>query len=38
VTERDVIALSARGERLPPRALLTPGARDRARALGLEEG
>lgn len=35
VTERDVIALSARGEKLPARALLTPGARDRARALGL---
>lgn len=38
VTERDVIALSARGEKLPRGALLTPGARDRARALGLEEG
>jgi hypothetical protein len=37
VTERDVLALSARGERVPAGALLTPGARDRARALGLLE-
>jgi putative phosphotransacetylase len=37
VTERDVLALSARGEKIPAGALLTPGARDRARALGLAE-
>ncbi|MGQ0648672.1 MAG: PduL/EutD family phosphate acyltransferase [Gemmatimonadaceae bacterium] len=36
ITERDVIATAARGERLPAGALLTPSARDRARALGLE--
>jgi putative phosphotransacetylase len=36
LTERDVIALAARGERLPAHALLTPSARDRARALGLD--
>ena len=35
VTEHDVIRLAARGESLPPNALLTPSARDRARALGL---
>lgn len=35
VTERDVVALAARGERLPAGALLTPRARDRARGLGL---
>ncbi len=36
VTERDVVAMARRGEALPPGALLTPSARDRARALGLE--
>ncbi|MBL8959199.1 MAG: hypothetical protein JNJ98_05045 [Gemmatimonadetes bacterium] len=35
VTEHDVLRLAARGEPLPPNALLTPSARDRARALGL---
>lgn len=35
VTERDVLALSASGAPLPARAILTPSARDRARALGL---
>jgi putative phosphotransacetylase len=35
LTERDVIAIAQRRERLPERALLTPSARDRARALGL---
>jgi putative phosphotransacetylase len=35
ITEREVIRLAARGGRLPDRPLLTPGARDRARALGL---
>jgi hypothetical protein len=35
ITERDVIELARRGERLPADALLTPSARDRARALGL---
>lgn len=36
VTERDVIRIAREGGTLPPRALLTPSARDRARALGLE--
>jgi len=36
ITERDVIRIAREGGRLPPRALLTPSARDRARALGLE--
>jgi len=35
VTERDVVALAGRRERIPGNALLTPSARDRARALGL---
>jgi len=34
-TERDVIAAARRGEAIPPGALLTPSARDRAQALGL---
>jgi putative phosphotransacetylase len=34
-TERDVLAAARRGEGIPPNALLTPSARDRARALGL---
>ncbi len=38
VTERDVLAAAATGEALPPDALLTPSARDRARALGLLPG
>ena len=38
VTERDVLALATRGERIPDGALLTPSARDRARALGLDPG
>lgn len=36
VTERDVIRIAREGGKLPPRALLTPSARDRARALGLD--
>lgn len=36
VTERDVMRIAREGGTLPPRALLTPSARDRARALGLE--
>ena len=36
ITERDLIALARRGEPIPHGALLTPGARDRARALGLD--
>jgi hypothetical protein len=35
VTERDVMRLSNEGGALPAHALLTPSARDRARALGL---
>lgn len=35
VTERDVLAMAASGTMLPDRAILTPSARDRARALGL---
>ena len=35
LTERDVLALSATGAPLPARAILTPSARDRARALGM---
>ena len=35
LTERDVQALASRGGTLPPNALLTPSARDRARAAGL---
>jgi putative phosphotransacetylase len=35
VTERDVVRLSSEGATLPANALLTPSARDRARALGL---
>lgn len=35
VTERDVRELARRGGQLPEGALLTPAARDRARALGL---
>ena len=35
ITERDVVALARRGERLPVDALLTPSARDRARTAGL---
>ena len=38
VTERDVIALARAGGVLPAGALLTPSARDRARALGLAVG
>lgn len=37
VTERDVVRIAREGGTLPPRALLTPSARDRARALGLEQ-
>ena len=36
VTERDVTELARRGEPIPAGALLTPSARDRARALGLD--
>jgi len=35
VTERDVLQLARRGERVPPNAILTPSARDRAVALGI---
>lgn len=35
VTEHDVLAIASRGESLPDGAILTPSARDRARALGL---
>lgn len=35
ITERDVARLAAAGRPLPDNALLTPSARDRARALGL---
>ena len=37
LTERDVAALAARGEKVSPRGpyLLTPAARDRARAMGI---
>lgn len=35
VTERDVMRISSEGAALPANALLTPSARDRARALGL---
>ena len=35
VTERDVQRLARNGQPLPPNAILTPSARDRARALGL---
>jgi putative phosphotransacetylase len=35
ITERDVMQLAKRGERVPADALLTPSARDRAAALGL---
>ena len=35
ITERDVLALARAGTALPAGALLTPSARDRARALGL---
>lgn len=34
-TERDVLSAARRGETIPPDALLTPSARDRALALGL---
>jgi putative phosphotransacetylase len=36
ITERDVVAIARRGESIPPGALLTPSARDRAKALGLQ--
>ncbi len=35
ITERDVIRIARENGSLPPRALLTPSARDRAKALGL---
>jgi hypothetical protein len=37
VTEHDLRVLARAGQPLPPNALLTPSARDRARALGLLE-
>ena len=37
ITERDVLRLARDGTRLPPNAILTPSARDRAAALGLLE-
>lgn len=36
VTERDVVELARHGQPLPHGAMLTPAARDRARALGVE--
>ena len=36
ITERDVLEIARSGGSIPPGALLTPSARDRARALGLE--
>ena len=36
ITERDVVRIAREGGKLPVRALLTPSARDRARALGLD--
>jgi putative phosphotransacetylase len=35
ITERDIIALVRQGQPIPAGAMLTPSARDRARALGL---
>ena len=35
ITERDMVEIARRGEQIPPGALLTPSALDRARALGL---
>jgi putative phosphotransacetylase len=35
ITERELIEMARRGEAIPADALLTPSARDRARALGL---
>jgi len=35
VTERDVLQIARAGGRLPPTAILTPSARDRAAALGM---
>jgi putative phosphotransacetylase len=35
ITERDVVQLARAGQRVPPGALLTPSARDRAVALGI---
>jgi hypothetical protein len=35
ITERDVVQLARRGERVPPNAILTPSARDRAAALAI---
>jgi putative phosphotransacetylase len=37
VTERDVVQMARRGERVPANAILTPSARDRAAALGMLE-
>jgi putative phosphotransacetylase len=37
ITERDVQRIAREGGTIPPRALLTPSARDRARALGMDE-
>ena len=36
ITERDVVAIARSGGSIPSGALLTPSARDRARALGLD--
>lgn len=36
ITEQELIARVRRGEALPDHAILTPGARDRARALGID--
>lgn len=35
ITERDVLAMARSGQQIPPDAILTPSARDRARAMNL---
>ena len=35
ITERDVLAIARDGQQIPPEAILTPSARDRARAMNL---
>jgi hypothetical protein len=37
ITERDIVELARKGDRVPANAILTPSARDRAVALGLVE-
>ncbi|MGI9075999.1 MAG: phosphate propanoyltransferase [Gemmatimonadaceae bacterium] len=38
ITERDVLAIARGGQQIPPDAILTPSARDRARAMNLLTG